>query len=181
MYTLAGDSYPNFPIVYDFPFKGTPTIYDTDDDGDLEILIGSTQTLVNIDIKESGSADGYWNTHRSNMQRDGHFISGEDALGINDDSYDYEFKLYNAYPNPFNPSTTIGFEVPYSMDISLNIYDISGRLVKVLVNDIKHRGIHSVIWDGTDHTGVSVSNGMYIYKLTSDQNNSLSNKIIFMK
>ena len=63
----------------------------------------------------------------------------------------------------------------------IDIYDISGRLVKVLVNDIKHRGIHSVVWDGTDHTGVSVSNGMYIYKLTSDQNNSLSNKIIFVK
>ena len=79
--TLSGNSYPNFPISYDFPFKGSPTIFDTDGDGDLEILIGSTQTLVSIDIKESGSTDGFWNTHRSNMLRDGHFISNEDALG----------------------------------------------------------------------------------------------------
>ena len=82
MYTLAGDSYPNFPINYGFPFKGSPTIYDTDNDGDLEILIGSTQTLVNIDIKESGSADGYWNTHRSNMQRNGYYIATMDMNGV---------------------------------------------------------------------------------------------------
>ena len=44
-------------------------------DGDLEILIGSTQTLVCIDVKESGSSVGFWNTHRSNMKRDGYFVS----------------------------------------------------------------------------------------------------------
>ena len=181
MYSLSGNSYPNFPISYDFPFKGSPTIIDIDGDGDLEILIGSTQTLVSIDIKESGSADGYWNTHRSNMHRDGHFVSSEDALGVDDEIYDYQFALNKAFPNPFNPSTTIGFEIPHSMGVSLNVYDISGRLVKVLINEIRHRGIHSIVWDGTDNSGVSVSNGLYVYKLTSDQNISLSNKIIFMK
>ena len=181
MCTLAGESYPNFPINYGFPFKGTPTIYDTDNDGDLEILIGSTQTLVNIDIKESGSADGYWNTHRSNMQRNGHFISTMDALDISDEIINYEFALYNAYPNPFNPTTTIEFEVPYSMDIVLNVYDISGKLVKTLVNDIKNTGKHSVVWDGKNENGKSAANGMYIYKLISNQNLSISNKMILMK
>ena len=182
MYTLSGESYPNFPIVYDFPFKGTPTIYDTDNDGDLEILIGSTQTLVNIDIKESGSADGYWNTHRYNMQRDGHFISDTDVLAITDDYIEeYQFALYNAYPNPFNPSTTIKFEVPNMMNVSLKIYDISGRLVKTLVNDVKNAGIHSVVWDGTDTYNNTVSNGLYIYKLVSEDYNSLSGKMILIK
>ena len=181
MYTLAGESYLNFPIIYDFPFKGTPTIYDTDDDGDLEILIGSTQTLVNIDIKESGSADGYWNTHRSNMQRNGYFISTMDALDISDQIMDYEFALYNAYPNPFNPTTTIEFEVPSLMNISLKIYDISGRLVTTLVNDTKAAGIHSVVWNGTDYNNNTVSNGLYIYKLISEDYNSLSGKMILIK
>ena len=181
MYTLAGDSYPNFPINYGFPFKGSPTIYDTDNDGDLEILIGSTQTLVNIDIKENGSADGYWNTHRSNMQRNGHFISTMDALDISDEIMDYEFALYNAYPNPFNPTTTIEFEVPYSMDVVLNVYDISGRLVKTLVDETKYTGLYSTIWDGTDQNGNGVANGLYVYKLMSNQNISIANKMILMK
>ena len=61
----------------------------------------------------------------------GHEVLGNDNL-IGGDIENYEFSLYNAYPNPFNPSTTIGYELPYAMSISLNIYDISGRLVKIL-------------------------------------------------
>ena len=72
------------------------------------------------------------------MQRNGHFISNLDALDISDQIIDYEFALYNAYPNPFNPTTTIEYEVPFSMDVILNVYDISGKLVKTLVNDMKN-------------------------------------------
>tara|TARA_Y100001970_G_scaffold257211_1_gene335680 strand:- start:261 stop:608 length:348 start_codon:yes stop_codon:yes gene_type:complete len=115
------------------------------------------------------------------MHRDGHFISNLDALDILDEVIDYEFALYKAYPNPFNPTTTIEFEVPYSMDIVLNVYDISGKLVKTLVNDIKNIGKHSVVWDGKNENGKNVANGMYIYKLISNQNLSISNKMILMK
>ena len=94
---------------------------------------------------------------------------------------DYEFALYNAYPNPFNPTTTIEFEVPHSMDVVLNIYDISGRLIKTLVDGTKYTGIHSAVWDGTDQNGNNVANGLYIYKLMSNQNISISNKMILIK
>ena len=181
MYHILGDSYNNFPIVYSFPFKGSPTILDSDNDGDLEFIIGSTQTLTNIDIKESGSVENLWATHRSNMKRDGYYLSNLGALDISDEIMDYEFTLYNAYPNPFNPSTTIDFEVPYSMNVVLNVYDISGKLVKTLVNDIKNTGKHSVVWDGTNQNGNGVSNGMYIYKLISSENLSVSNKMILLK
>ena len=159
----------------------SPLILDTDNDGDLEFILGSTQTLTNIDIKEPGSIEGLWNTHRANMERDGHFISNVDALNISDNNIDYEFALYNAYPNPFNPTTTIEFEVPYSMNIVLNVYDISGKLVKTLVNDMKSTGKHSIVWDGTNQYGNGVANGMYIYKLISNENLSISNKMILMK
>ncbi|MDC0145608.1 T9SS type A sorting domain-containing protein, partial [bacterium] len=74
-----------------------------------------------------------------------------------------------------------GYEVPYSMLISLNVYDISGRLVRKLDNGFKNTGAHSVIWDGKDNFGSVVSNGVYIYRLDSDSDISISNKIIFMK
>lgn len=181
MYHILGDSYNNFPIIYSFPFKGSPTILDTDNDGDLEFILGSSQTLTSIDIKEIGSTDGMWMTHRSNMQRDGYYKSNLNVLDISDEIIDYEFALNNAYPNPFNPTTTIGFSIPYSMDIVLNVYDISGRLVKTLVDETKYAGFHSCVWDGKDQNGNSVSNGLYIYKLTSNQNSSISNKIILLK
>ena len=181
IYTMAGESYDNFPIVYSFPFKGSPTILDTDGDGDLEFILGSTQTLTNIDIKENGNIDGLWNTHRADMARSGYYLSSVDALNIGDDIENYQFLLYNAYPNPFNPSTTIGYELPYAMSISLNVYDISGRLVRKLDNGFKNLGIHYVIWDGKDNFGNTISNGLYIYRLDSDADISISNKIIFMK
>ena len=164
MHDMATNSYSNFPMSYSFPFKGSPTIISTDNDGDLELIIGSSQTLTNIDVKELGSNEGLWTTHRANMQRNGYFISNIDALNIFDNiNKEYEFALYHAYPNPFNPSTTIEFEVPYSMDVALNVYDISGRLVKTLVDDIRYPGLYSVILDGTDEFGISVANGLYIY------------------
>ena len=182
IYHIHGNTYDNFPISYSFPFKGSPTILDTDGDGDLEFLIGSTQTLTNIDIKEAGIASGLWNTHRADMNRSGYYLSTIDALDVSDDIIEnYEFALYNAYPNPFNPTTTIEFEVPYSMDIILNIYDISGRLVKTLVDDIKYPGLYSAVWDGTDQYGNNVANGLYVYKLMSNQNISISNKMILIK
>ena len=181
IYTMDGEAYDNFPIVFSFPFKGSPTILDTDGDGDLEFILGSTQTLTNIDIKETGNVTGLWNTHRADMQRSGYYLSTVNALSVGDDIENYEFALYDAYPNPFNPSTTIGYEVPYSMLISLNVYDISGRLVRKLDNGFKNTGIHSVIWDGKDNFGNTVSNGLYVYRLDSDSNISISNKIIFMK
>ena len=180
-YHILGDSYKNFPIVYSFPFKGSPVVIDMDNDGDLEFILGSTQTLINIDIKEPGSTIGMWSTHRSNMKRDGYFISNLDALDIIDENINYNFALYNAYPNPFNPTTTIEFEVPYSMDIMLNVYDINGKLVKTLTNGTVNIGKHSVVWDGSNQFGKSVANGMYIYKLISDKNISISNKMILLK
>ena len=181
IYSMQGEAYNNFPITYSFPFKGSPTVLDTDGDGDLELIMGSTQTLTNIDIKEAGNIDGMWSTHRANMARTGYYKSEVEALSVNDDIQDYEFALYDAYPNPFNPSTTIGYELPSTMFISLNIYDISGRLVRKLDSGVKNIGIHSMVWDGKDNFGNIVSNGLYIYKLETSQMSAISNKIIFMK
>ncbi|SVD19006.1 uncharacterized protein METZ01_LOCUS371860, partial [marine metagenome] len=97
VYTMGGESYDNFPIVYSFAFKGSPTILDTDGDGDLEFILGSTQTLTNIDIKEAGTVAGLWNTHRSNMLRNGYFISTNSQIstGDGDINNDNEINIYD--------------------------------------------------------------------------------------
>ena len=84
-------------------------------------------------------------------------------------------------PNPFNPETMISFDIDKSSHVSLVVYDISGRLVRKLDNGFKNLGIHYVIWDGKDNFGNTISNGLYIYRLDSDADISISNKIIFMK
>ena len=72
-YTLDGTPVQYFPLSYEFPFKGSPVVKDTDGDGDLEILIGTSNSLVNIDVKTEGSSDSYWSMHRGNLHRTGYY------------------------------------------------------------------------------------------------------------
>jgi len=72
-----------------------------------------------------------------------------------------EYKLMENYPNPFNPITTIQFNVLETKSIvSLQIYDVTGRLVESLVNERLEPGTHSVIWDASEYTS-----GAYFYKI----------------
>ena len=78
------------------------------------------------------------------------------------------FTLGENYPNPFNPSTTIKFAVPQAGRVSLNVYDLAGRLVRTLVDADLPAADHAVVWDGRDLTGRQVASGTYYYRLNAD-------------
>jgi hypothetical protein len=82
----------------------------------------------------------------------------------------YENRLENAYPNPFNPATTIRYSIASAGHVSLRIYNAAGQLVRTLVDEaqLPRTGGFSVIWDGTDNRGRSVSSGVYFLKLTAE-------------
>jgi|GEM_PF-5525714 len=77
-----------------------------------------------------------------------------------------ELVLQPAYPNPFNPTTTISYGLPKDQQVKLIIYDLTGRQVKTLVNAQQSAGMHSIQWDGTNGYGQQVSSGVYFYRLT---------------
>ena len=79
-----------------------------------------------------------------------------------------EYSLSQNYPNPFNPETTIHFTIPHTSHVQLSIYNITGELVKKLVDDKKVVGFHSVKWDGTNKQGQASSSGVYIYSMKAD-------------
>ncbi len=79
-----------------------------------------------------------------------------------------QFALEQNYPNPFNPTTTIKFSLPDNKSayhVSIKIYDLLGRLVRVLVNDDKTPGIYTVMWDSKNSNGMMVPSGTYFYTL----------------
>jgi flagellar hook assembly protein FlgD len=89
-------------------------------------------------------------------------ISGTQNL----DAVPTGYRLQAAYPNPFKPQTTIVFELPRQLDVTLRIFDVSGRLVRALVNgEILEPGSHESIWNGRDNTGRRVASGTYYYRL----------------
>ncbi len=73
--------------------------------------------------------------------------------------------LHLNYPNPFNPTTTLAFDLAVSGRVKIDIYSIDGRLVKTLVNGVYAAGRHSEIWNGRDHAGRAVASGTYLYKM----------------
>ena len=74
--------------------------------------------------------------------------------------------LHDPYPNPFNPQTTIAFEIPEQRAVSLRVFDLSGRLVKELITTEEYTpGRHEVVWNGRDDAGRQVASGTYFYRL----------------
>jgi len=89
--------------------------------------------------------------------------------------------LLENYPNPFNPSTTICFSVAQTFSfVTLEIYNIKGQKVKILVSDQLSEGQHSVVWDGKDDNGKLVSSGIYFYKMKT-YNHEQTKKMILIK
>ncbi len=91
-----------------------------------------------------------------------------------------DFTLEQNYPNPFNPSTTINFALPKESDVTLNIYNVNGQLVRTLASGRYEAGRHHVVWDGRNNFGQTVSTGVYIYRIAAG-NFVKSCKMMFIK
>ena len=77
------------------------------------------------------------------------------------------FALYQNFPNPFNPTTRIKFDLPSPAKASINVFDINGRLIKTIADRDYDAGTHFVEWNGEDALNVSVSSGVYFYQIIS--------------
>jgi len=90
------------------------------------------------------------------------------------------FVLYPAYPNPFNPSTTIQFEVYEKSHVRLVIYDILGREITVIQDGLISAGLHEVVWNGRNKEGTITGSGVYIYKIIAGSH-SAQGKVLFLR
>ena len=90
------------------------------------------------------------------------------------------FKLLQNYPNPFNPGTTIEYQIPAEGDVQINIFSITGQLVRTFKNAHAAQGAYAITWDGKNDTGQSVASGLYIYRV-SYANSVISKKMLFVK
>ncbi|MEE9270160.1 MAG: FlgD immunoglobulin-like domain containing protein [Candidatus Krumholzibacteria bacterium] len=88
--------------------------------------------------------------------------------------------LMQNHPNPFNPSTRIGFELPRAMRVNLSVYDIQGKLVVTLAEGTMAKGAREVVWDGKGARGAPVSSGVYFYRLRAGTR-TFTKKLVFLK
>jgi len=79
-----------------------------------------------------------------------------------------KYELAPNYPNPFNPSTTIAYQIPQDGNqVRLTIYNTLGQAIRTLVNTKQNTGNYQTVWDGKNNAGIDVPSGMYIYQLSS--------------
>ncbi len=90
-----------------------------------------------------------------------------------------QFALYRNYPNPFNPTTTIKYDLPKAANVRLVIYDVLGRQVRILVDQAQEAGYYLKVWDGRDAANLPVAAGVYLSRLESEEFVS-TQKMVFL-
>jgi len=102
------------------------------------------------------------------------YVGEQDTTNCEQMSIIYEtlpntYILYNAYPNPFNPVTTLRYDLPENAMVNITIYDMMGKQVNTLVSSQKTAGYKSVQWNSTNYKGARVSAGLYLYRIQAGE------------
>ena len=143
-----------------------------------------TQTLALIDqmychlkISENGSRNSSSNSIYQPISYDEYLLIKNvlllDLMELNHDEdienepipSIIETRLFSNYPNPFNPTTTISFDISTESIVKIDVYNIRGQRVKSLVDEYYQVGRYTIDWNGTDDNGKNVSSGLYFYQM----------------
>jgi hypothetical protein len=168
----------------------------SDDGGSTWSQVGSFDGLQNdwveeeIDVSAWAGTDGFlvrftldsdgWITGDGWYVDDVHVFGDPTLTGIDDELHVRNARVAN-HPNPFNPVTTLSYSVPGPGHASLAVYDVSGRLVRTLVDRrFERAGDHAVTWNGTDQGGRGVAGGVYFARLVTEAGEA-SSKLVLLK
>ena len=168
---LDGSDVSGFPVILSERTQGAVSIADIDRDGDVEIIVGTDNGIAVLDLTGTAFEGAYWPTHRGNLYRTGALpsilVSNKESIPLPDHA-----QLYANYPNPFNPTTRISFDIPEAAHVNLDILDLRGRLVDVLVSEYLPAGSYTLNWNGK-RGGKPVSAGIYLYRLSTPDGNMI--------
>jgi len=102
------------------------------------------------------------------------------GISENENNIPVTYNLSQNFPNPFNPETTIKYQLPQASDVKITIYNTMGQKVKELVNKHTQAGYHNVVWDGKSNQGTQVSSGIYFYQINAGDFNKTM-KLLLLK
>jgi hypothetical protein len=155
--------------------RGTPVIWDFDNDGLIEVgILGWDSNVYIWDLPYAWNPTRIpWPFFRHDVANTGYVGTPVMPTGIGEPgpapgALPTLAAVYPARPNPFNPRTTIAFDVPVPgpKPVTLAIYDVEGRMVTRLVDGGLPPGRHEVVWDGRSAGGTPQATGIYFYRVT---------------
>ncbi|MFQ6613475.1 MAG: lamin tail domain-containing protein [Fidelibacterota bacterium] len=141
-----------------FPFSSGTAMYITDFSADNNDPLNWSAATTPYGLGDLGTPGQAWDDPLS---------TGYEMTGI-----PKTFALHPAQPNPFNPATSLSYDLPWDSRTKLVIYDLRGREVRTLVNREESAGTKRVLWDGRDNQGLPAASGVYLYSLTTNALNS---------
>ena len=137
----------------------------------------TTYTFTDNTVQENESYD----YRLSDVDYDGNVeYHSLQLMGVSSTNIPEQFILYPNYPNPFNPVTTIRYDLPDDAHVTLTIYDLMGSEVIKLLDGPKTSGSRSIQWNARDEQGRAVSAGLYLYTIQVGDYNK-SNKMVLLK
>lgn len=108
-------------------------------------------------------------------------FTADPATDVNDESIEVnDFELLGNYPNPFNPVTSIVFNLPSEQRVTISIFNHLGEKINDLVDQVFNSGKNIVVWDGLNNQNILISSGIYLYKVDA-MTKSLFGKMILQK
>ncbi|MBH11133.1 MAG: hypothetical protein CMG74_12445 [Candidatus Marinimicrobia bacterium] len=108
------------------------------------------------------------------------FVNRYDYLSTEEAGIPTEFALHENYPNPFNPTTSLRFDLPEVTDVTVTIFNMLGQKIKTFIMNDTPAGYHSIKWDATNDYGNPVGAGVYLYQLRANQF-VMSRKMVLLK
>jgi hypothetical protein len=122
----------------------------------------------------------YWDDFEMNPVSTTIVSVGDDGPGLQSAGIPTEYRLLHNFPNPFNPSTTIAYELPKASVVRIQIYNLLGQMVRTLVDQVQSAGKWTVVWKGEDDAGATVASGIYFYRLVTPDV-MMTQKMLLMK
>jgi hypothetical protein len=174
---IDGTESPNFPMLLGGSMKVSAALDDIDRDGDLDIVISNFNGYFVVDIKRPAQSIE-WACYLGTYNRSGNIY--QPTPNLDPIAMPHATTLNGAYPNPFNPTTNIGFSLAEASAVSIQIFNQKGQIVRNLLAETRPAGEHSVVWNGTDDSGQSLSSGIYYFRMQSGKYSS-TRKMILMK
>ncbi len=162
------------------------TVGDADKNGDPDLMVKFSRMEVvgvlgkgeSAQLRVSGSVGGECFEGCDTIRVV--WSAGREEGAAMDSAPPNQIELFQNFPNPFNPTTTISFYLPEKTRAVLSIYNVDGRVVTTLVDDTLDERHREVTWDGKDASGSPVSSGVYFYRLTAG-NSTLTKKMVLLR
>ena len=178
-YDYDGSLLPEFPITNSTSVTSPITIHDIDQDGDYEIIAGSSSGISIWDYKKPHGSYHPWSIYRGNIQRTGNYAYNQ-TYAVEPQVPSQAFALHQNFPNPFAHSTMISYNpgTYHFEQAKVAVYNIKGQMVQELTFE---NGSHAIQWDGRDRSGNILSNGVYLYKLLTENFESGVKKLLLIR